>query len=344
MLDLCTGNGSLAVLAALAWPEVDVDAADVSADALEVARINVDRHGLGERITLPEVDRFAACRGALRPDPVQPALRQRGVAWPRCRPNTAPSRRSRWPAAPTAWTSCARCCATRRPHMNDDAVLVLEIGNERAHFERAFPRLEAVWLDTSAGDDQVLLHSRALAAGRCSGRSPPTAHDHACRSQSSPLRRGAKVVLQTAQASPLHPGEKVGLVGRNGAGKSTLFALLAGRLHADAGDVAMPPRWRIAEVAQDMPETDEGATDFVLEGDMRADARRRPSSPRPRPADDGHAIARGAPRDQRGRRLRRAAARAGAAARPRLQARRSSTRRSTASPAAGACGCSWRAR
>ena len=80
------------------------------------------------------------------------------------------------------------------------------------------------------------------------------------------LRRGAKVVLQGATFT-LNPGEKAGLVGRNGAGKSSLFALLANRLHADAGDVEMPPRWRLGEVAQQMPETDLGATDYVLEGD-----------------------------------------------------------------------------
>ncbi|HET9822938.1 MAG TPA: ATP-binding cassette domain-containing protein [Burkholderiaceae bacterium] len=81
------------------------------------------------------------------------------------------------------------------------------------------------------------------------------------------LRRGAKVVLEGASFT-LNPGEKAGLVGRNGAGKSSLFALLTGRLQADAGDVDMPPRWRIGEVAQHMPETDQGATDFVLDGDL----------------------------------------------------------------------------
>nr|MCU0920489.1 ATP-binding cassette domain-containing protein [Burkholderiaceae bacterium]MCU0964750.1 ATP-binding cassette domain-containing protein [Burkholderiaceae bacterium] len=81
------------------------------------------------------------------------------------------------------------------------------------------------------------------------------------------LRRGVKVVLQNASVV-LQPGEKVGLVGRNGAGKSSLFSLLAGRLHADAGDVEIPPRWRLGEVAQDMPETEDGATDFVLQGDL----------------------------------------------------------------------------
>jgi ATP-binding cassette subfamily F protein 3 len=81
------------------------------------------------------------------------------------------------------------------------------------------------------------------------------------------LRRGAKVVLEGASFT-LNPGEKAGLVGRNGAGKSSLFALLTDRLHADAGDVDLPPKWRIGEVAQHMPETDQGATDFVLDGDL----------------------------------------------------------------------------
>ncbi|WP_062192860.1 ABC-F family ATP-binding cassette domain-containing protein [Caldimonas taiwanensis] len=80
------------------------------------------------------------------------------------------------------------------------------------------------------------------------------------------LRRGTKIVLDGASLT-LNPGEKVGLVGRNGAGKSSLFALLTGRLQADAGDVELPAHWQVAEVAQDMPETDQTATDFVLAGD-----------------------------------------------------------------------------
>ncbi|RQP23775.1 ABC-F family ATP-binding cassette domain-containing protein [Piscinibacter terrae] len=103
------------------------------------------------------------------------------------------------------------------------------------------------------------------------------------------LRRGVKVVLDAASVT-LQPGEKIGLVGRNGAGKSSLFALLANRLHADSGDVDMPPRWRMAEVAQNMPETDDGATDFVLQGDiplMEAQA----ALAKAEAADDGHAIA-----------------------------------------------------
>ncbi len=80
------------------------------------------------------------------------------------------------------------------------------------------------------------------------------------------LRRGAKVLLDKACVT-LNPGEKVGLVGRNGAGKSTLFALFNGSLHEDGGDYSIPAHWRRAQVAQDMPETEQSATDFVVEGD-----------------------------------------------------------------------------
>ena len=82
------------------------------------------------------------------------------------------------------------------------------------------------------------------------------------------LRRGAKLLLDKATVT-LNPGEKVGLVGRNGAGKSTLFALLNGSLHEDGGDCSVPKIWRMAQVAQNMPETDETATDFVIAGDTR---------------------------------------------------------------------------
>jgi len=82
------------------------------------------------------------------------------------------------------------------------------------------------------------------------------------------LRRGTKVLLDAASVT-VNPGEKVGLVGRNGAGKSSLFALLAGNLHEDGGEFLLPPSWRLAQVAQDMPETEDSATDFVIAGDSR---------------------------------------------------------------------------
>ncbi|MES2840174.1 MAG: ATP-binding cassette domain-containing protein [Pseudomonadota bacterium] len=81
------------------------------------------------------------------------------------------------------------------------------------------------------------------------------------------LRRGVKVLLDNASCT-INPGEKVGLVGRNGAGKSSLFGLLNHTLHEDKGDFYVPPQWRMAQVAQDMPETDQSATQFVIEGDV----------------------------------------------------------------------------
>ena len=103
------------------------------------------------------------------------------------------------------------------------------------------------------------------------------------------LRRGLKVVLDGASAT-LQPGEKIGLVGRNGAGKSSLFALLTNRLSNDCGEVEVPRHWRRSEVAQNMPETDDGATDFVLEGDLPLMAARAALAAA-EAANDGHAMA-----------------------------------------------------
>ena len=103
------------------------------------------------------------------------------------------------------------------------------------------------------------------------------------------LRRSAKVLLDNASVS-INPGEKVGLVGRNGAGKSSLFALLNGCLHEDKGDFSMPSQWRMAQVAQDMPETAESATDFVIAGDTAlAEAQREVDAAEA--SDDGERMA-----------------------------------------------------
>jgi len=159
VLDLCTGNGSLAVLAAMAWPDVEVDAADISADALDVARINVDKHGLQQRIRLVQSDAWSALPGpydlVLCNPPYVNAQSMAGL----------PAEYRAEPALALAGGSdgmdFVRALLRDAPaRMNPAAVLVLEIGNERENFEAAFPRLEAVWLETSAGSDQVLLLTR----------------------------------------------------------------------------------------------------------------------------------------------------------------------------------------
>ena len=103
------------------------------------------------------------------------------------------------------------------------------------------------------------------------------------------LRRGAKVLLNGVNAT-INPGEKAGLVGRNGAGKSSLFALLNGSLHEDGGDFYIPTQWRMAQVAQNMPETDEPATAFVVAGDTRL-TDLQAELEKAEAADDGMAIA-----------------------------------------------------
>ncbi|HEY4081087.1 MAG TPA: ATP-binding cassette domain-containing protein [Burkholderiaceae bacterium] len=103
------------------------------------------------------------------------------------------------------------------------------------------------------------------------------------------LRRGTKIVLDDASVT-LQPGEKIGLVGRNGAGKSSLFSLLTDRLQSDKGDVEIPRQWAVGEVAQNMPETDESATNYVLQGDTRLMAAEAALAAA-EAAEDGHAMA-----------------------------------------------------
>jgi len=163
VLDLCTGNGSLAVLAALAWPEVQVDASDLSADALAVARINVDKHGLGDRIRLHQGDGLAAVPGPY--DLVlcnPPYVNSASMA-------TLPAEYLAEPALALAGGDdgmdfVRRLLRDLPDKLSAHGVLVLEIGHEREHFERAFPQLDVVWLPTSAGDDQVLLLTREALA------------------------------------------------------------------------------------------------------------------------------------------------------------------------------------
>ena len=103
------------------------------------------------------------------------------------------------------------------------------------------------------------------------------------------LRRGTKVVLDQANTT-INPGEKVGLVGRNGAGKSSLFALLQGKLHEDGGEFSWPRQWQLAQVSQDMPETDQPCTEFVIDGDTRL-AAARAAVELAEASDDGEAMA-----------------------------------------------------
>ena len=158
-LDLCTGNGSLAILCAMAYPDITVVAADISDDALAVAKINVEKHNLQSRIELVQSDGLNNIQGPF--DCIicnPPYVCQASM-------NALPQEFQAEPLLALAGgkdgMDFVRQLFKDLPHrMNPEAILVLEIGNEREHFENAFPKLEAVWLETSAGEDQVLLLTR----------------------------------------------------------------------------------------------------------------------------------------------------------------------------------------
>ncbi len=159
VLDLCTGNGSLAVIAAMAYPEIEVDASDVSADALAVARRNVERHRLGERITLVASDLFEKLPGRYdlilcNPPYVNDASMAALPAEYRAEPALALA------GGADGMDLVRRIVAEAPDHLSDIGVLVLEVGHERAAFEAAFERLECAWLETSGGDDRVVLIER----------------------------------------------------------------------------------------------------------------------------------------------------------------------------------------
>jgi ribosomal protein L3 glutamine methyltransferase len=160
VLDLCTGNGSLAVLAARAWPAVTVDAADLSADALAVARINVDGHRLARRISLHQGDGLAAVAGRrydlilCNPPYVNAASMAALPAEFRAEPAMALA------GGADGMDFIRGLIADAPDHLTEHGILVLEIGHEWDHFEAAFPKLESVWLPTSASENQVLLLTR----------------------------------------------------------------------------------------------------------------------------------------------------------------------------------------
>lgn len=161
VLDLCTGNASLAVLAALAWPCATIDASDVSVAALEVGRRNVARHALQGRITLWQSDLFDALPADTRYDLIlcnPPYVNAASMA-------ALPPEFRAEPALALAggvdgMDLVRRIVTSAASYLAPHGALVLEIGHECAHFEAAFPRLEALWLETSGGPDMVLLLTR----------------------------------------------------------------------------------------------------------------------------------------------------------------------------------------
>ncbi|MEZ2349180.1 50S ribosomal protein L3 N(5)-glutamine methyltransferase [Caballeronia sp. RCC_10] len=157
VLELCTGSGCLAILAAQAFENADVDAVDISADALAVARRNVDDYGLQDRVTLYEGDLYAPLPEAryeviiTNPPYVNATAMQSLPAEYRHEPELALA------GGDDGMDIVRRIVRDASKWLTEDGVLVVEIGNERANVEAAFGGLDLVWLSTSAGDDNVFL-------------------------------------------------------------------------------------------------------------------------------------------------------------------------------------------
>ncbi|MFY3329213.1 50S ribosomal protein L3 N(5)-glutamine methyltransferase [Achromobacter xylosoxidans] len=160
VLDMCTGSGCLAILSALAFPYAQVDAVDVSPDALEVARRNVDDYGLGDRLALHQSDLFDS-------------LPERQYDVIVCNPpyvnsgsmDVLPQEYRHEPHLALAGGAdgmdlVRRILQAAPRYLSENGVLVLEIGHERDFFEAAFPELSPVWLDTEQASDQLLLLTR----------------------------------------------------------------------------------------------------------------------------------------------------------------------------------------
>jgi ribosomal protein L3 glutamine methyltransferase len=159
VLDLCTGNGSLGILAALAYPDITVQGLDLSKDALAVAQINIERHGLEGRMALAESDGLKNTDGVFdlilcNPPYVNTQSMSKLPAEFKAEPALALA------GGEDGMDFIRQLLRDAPAHMSEHAVLVLEIGHERDYFESAFPHLDVVWLSTSAGDDQVLLLTR----------------------------------------------------------------------------------------------------------------------------------------------------------------------------------------
>ncbi|OYY20565.1 MULTISPECIES: 50S ribosomal protein L3 N(5)-glutamine methyltransferase [unclassified Polynucleobacter] len=160
-LDLCTGNGSLAILLALACPDIHVSACDISLPALAVASRNLDRHGLTSQVELFEGDLWDAL-----PEPHEDNLFDLII----CNPpyvntnsmNALPAEYHAEPALALAggydgMDLIRKIIAGAPDYLSERGAILIEIGNEYEHFKKAFPQIPVIWMEVSAGDEQVLL-------------------------------------------------------------------------------------------------------------------------------------------------------------------------------------------
>lgn len=174
ILDLCTGSGCMAIALAHAFPQARVDAADISEDALAVARINVENYGLQERLRLLRSDFFSALKyeryDLIVTNPPYAASDEMRMLPPEYRHEPALALAS----GARGLDAITRILTQASPHLNPSGTLVAEVGNSAISLQHDYPEVPFMWLNTSTGDESVFLltaeqlqqHQRALARSR----------------------------------------------------------------------------------------------------------------------------------------------------------------------------------
>lgn len=161
-LDLCTGSGCMAIACAYAFPEATVDAADISEAALAVARINVEHHGLSDRVRLVRSDLFSALKAErydlIVTNPPYVAQVEMAALPPEYRHEPALALAS----GAQGLDAITRILAEAPAHLNPGGILVAEVGNSAERLQEKFPAVPFTWLTTSAGDESVFLLTAEL--------------------------------------------------------------------------------------------------------------------------------------------------------------------------------------
>ncbi|MCL1886664.1 MAG: 50S ribosomal protein L3 N(5)-glutamine methyltransferase [Betaproteobacteria bacterium] len=157
ILELCTGSGCLAVMMADAFPHAIIDAVDLSADALDVARINVDEYGLKDRITLIQSDLYQMVPHKKYDLIITNPPYVNSASMKKLPPEYLHEPQEALAGGDDGMDLVRRILSGASQYLSENGLLIIEIGNEATHAEAAFPELELTWLSTSGGDDRVFL-------------------------------------------------------------------------------------------------------------------------------------------------------------------------------------------